>query len=97
MVIPNITVGADFYANNPLIQKTTEISVKEMCYGMVGIKALLLCIFMLGFNFVAFMLWKHYYDKKFKLFGKEFYIVYFIPVINACAFVIFGMFIYNMF
>ena len=82
---------------NPLVQTTTTFSVKEECFGIAGVPGIVIALLLILFNFVAFMYWKKFAYEQIELFGKKFYLGFFVPLINACASVFIALYMYNLF
>lgn len=73
-----------------------ELSVKELCYGLAGANLLIIVMVLIALNFLAFFFWKNL-KRRAKLFGKEFDLLYFLPVINASVLSFVFVMIYNIF
>ena len=72
------------------------LSVKDTCYGLVGAYLLILVLVLIAINFLCFFFWKNI-KRKVKLFGKEFDLLFFLPVINACVLIFIFAYVYNLF
>jgi len=94
-MIPNVSFN--FSGVNPLVQTTTTFSVKEECFGIAGVPGIVIALLLILFNFVAFMYWKKFAYEQIELFGKKFYLGFFVPLINACASVFIALYMYNLF
>jgi len=75
----------------------TTFSVKEECFGIAGVPGIVIALLLILFNFVAFMYWKKFAYEQIELFGKKFYLGFFVPLINACASVFIALYMYNLF
>ena len=94
-MIPNISMNLS--SVNPLVQTSTTFSVKEECFGIAGVPGIVIALLLILFNFVAFMYWKKFAYEQIELFGKKFYLGFFVPLINACASVFIALYMYNLF
>ena len=94
-MIPNVSFN--FSGVNPLVQTTTTFDVKEQCYGTAGVPGIVLCLILILFNFIAFMYWKKFAYEQIELFGRKYYLGFFVPLINSCLALFIALYMYNLF
>lgn len=91
---------SNYSAGMPVITETV-LSIKDTCYGLAGYQALLLCIALIGINFLIAFFWKNLSPLRFQLRIKEkfFYldVLKLLPIINFILAGILFVYIYNIF
>ena len=76
---------------------STYLTVKEICYGLVGVHALLIIVFLFFLNLACFYWWRKLVEKKLKIFKKEYDLLYFLPFINGFALSYVFVYLFNAF
>lgn len=92
-----MNISINLSSSAPVITEQV-LSVKDTCYGLVGANLLILVLVLIAINFLSFFFWRTLIDDvKFKMFGREFDLLFLLPVFNACVLALIFVMVYNLF